>query len=60
MRSQVAVEDWMDFLFIIDLMDRWEDAFSQEDTEGKGILTRSHLFSDEERAWLVKGGEWEA
>ena len=50
----------MDFLFIIDVMDRWEDAFSQEDTEGKGILTRSRLFSDEERAWLVEGGEWEA
>jgi uncharacterized protein len=54
--SRSQYEYWKHTQLIIDVVDGRGGTFSLEGTEGKGFLTRSRLFSDEEWAALVASG----
>jgi uncharacterized protein len=54
--SRSRCEYWKHTQLIIDVVDGRGNTFSLEGTEGKGFLTRSRLFSDEEWAALVASG----
>lgn len=54
--SRSQYEYWKHTQLIIDVVDGRGGTFSLEGTEGKGFLTRSRLFTDEEWAELVAAG----